>query len=167
MGGSVQHRIITLAVVAVIDGDKVTLLDRKGRVLRDGIALSEVQVADRGAVECYLWRRWAAAADRGNSRNREEKLADPWTRKAVTLSASFRLRRHAPPPQSNRRRFQEYPTKTWPEAATRMWMQGHNRWRRHDRSGWVSWSHSVSSNQNKRAEARYGEENEHYCRASA
>ena len=46
--------------------------------------------------------------------------------------------------------FESYPTTSWDDAAKRMWHQGHNRYRRHSRSGWVRWAHTVANNHNKR-----------------
>jgi hypothetical protein len=151
--------------VAVIrSGSRATLVDRNGRTLRSNVAIARLGPADENVLSDYLWRRWAQYAI---DRTRFDAEGDPWTRKALVLVKSFRLRRHGKPCRSSRRQGDRFKSGTWPEAADRMWMQAHNRYCRHRRTGWERWAWTVSGNQNKRAEDRYEPQNQHHGDAGA
>ena len=148
-------RIETVWVSAVIQGETARLIDRDGRKVGSAKLSRLEPVSADIAVACL----WQVAAKRLVDRFDFywlKNVGNAWEQKARCLATSLRLRMKGRPGKGGRRRFDKYGTTAWPEAAKRMVSQGYNRAKRHDRSGWVLWSHTVSSNQNKRAEARYG-----------
>jgi hypothetical protein len=148
-------QIETFTVSAIIRGDKATLIDRHGCTIGHA-ERSQLGPLDDGAKEELAWQR-AVNSMAGHFAFRQlAQINDPWLKKADTLASSFRLRQHDRPKRSDRQRLANFRTTTWPDAGIRMVEQAHNRFRRNGRSGWTLWSHTVSSNQNKRAEARYG-----------
>lgn len=158
-----QIRIQPVPVHAIVLGDFVILVDRRGRPLSTRQRLSELEGAlDPSVPATWAWR---LAARRMKSQflsrcgNRQKS---PWETKVSTLVASFRLRgRFRPAKARTRQRFERYATHTWEAASKRLWEQGHNRFRRHARGGWVRWAHTVSNNHNKKKGGRYA--NARYC----
>jgi hypothetical protein len=155
VGTTRRSEIRMLAIPACVRGDLAVLLDRKGRRLC-GVRLDRLGPISEELTSELLWHYAAKAMTFRYAFVSLKQCNDPWLKRARSLSASYRLRRHDRSYQGGRKQFDRYPTHTWSDAAKRMVQQAYNRFRRRDRSGWVLWSHTVSSNQNKRAESRYG-----------
>lgn len=157
MSSAKTPHIQMLAVAAIVDGQRATLLDRNGRTICMSVALSRVgPVNEEQILATYAWDTAAIRMAGALLARRKRNEADPWQRKADSLAKSFRLRSFDRAARGGRTRFEKYSTTTWPEAAKRLWQQAHNRVRRHDRGGWIRWAHTASGNGNKRADARYG-----------
>ena len=154
-----------LTVPAMIRGNLAILLDNKGNVIRHGVSLSRLTGPLAPAVE-DRWR-WEFAANRMAGKcfwqMQSKKDSDPWVQKAGSLAKSFHLRSFDCVNPTGKCRFEKYATCTWEEAATRLWHQANNRARRHSRSGWIRWAHTVSSNHNKRKGGRYDKAKSSHC----
>ncbi len=149
--------IQTVPVNAVMRGGHVYLIDRNGRRISSSHLLSNIvgEVSESVITKLswdYAVRRMLS---RCAGRRTAAKMSD-WDRKAETLSRSFLMRRRFGAFKAKgRQRFERYKTSDWETACKRVWQQGHNRYRRHSRSGWVRWAHTVSNNHNKRKGGRY------------
>ncbi len=163
---SLASEVRLLTIPALIRGDIAILLDNKGNAIRHGVSLSRITGSLDPAVE-DRWR-WKVAASRLGGKCFRQMLSkresDPWVRKADSLEKSFYLRSFDQVNPTGKCRFEKYRTHTWEEAATRLWHQGNNRARRHSRSGWIRWAHTVSSNHNKRKGGRYGKAQGSNCK---
>lgn len=151
-------RILTLTLAAVVRDGTAVLLDKHGRRI-GAVRVGRIGPLDGPATEKYLWRAWAnAEASRWGHRFRMGLYLEhnAWARKAKNLAASFRLRKHRPPAVSHRRRLCNFLTKTWWDAAKRMQRDGHYQLRYSAMTGWEKWAMTVSRNENKRADERYG-----------
>ncbi|KAA5541497.1 hypothetical protein FYK55_18235 [Roseiconus nitratireducens] len=150
----------TVCVQAVEVNGSLMLLDRSGKRLCGAVRQSDLGES-RNLFVLNAWR-WSFAIDRMKVRIKRQidnQTVDPWTRRAGSLAQSLRIRkRFARPVPSSRRRFEAYTTATWPEAAKRLWQQGNNRRRRHERTGWVRWAHTVANNHNKRKGGCYAKD---------
>ena len=145
-------RVIELNIPALVRKDRATLLDRNGRAICT-VRLGRLGIPPADAVEERLWKDWASRMVLKLFALLQRQPADPWQKKAQGLAVSFRLRRRQRSPKSQRKMLDNFRTTGWRDASTRMVLQACNRFRRHDRSGWNRWSHTVSSNQNKRVDA--------------
>lgn len=138
--------------------DEFILVDSRGSAIRRFKHVSEITVPlSQPAINRWRWQTAIVRLSwRLQGRARSRSL-EPWGRRCASLSASFRLRRlshnNKDPPK---KQSKKYRTSTWEAAATRLREQGHNRFRRYNRSGWSRWSHTVSNNQNKRKGGPYG-----------
>lgn len=152
MRATAGPEVTALSITAIVVGGKATLLDRHGRRLC-GVKLDRLGVPDPAVIRGRLWADWAKLAMVRAFGASQKSSRDPWRRKAENMAASFRLRRRQKPYLGGMRRLDNFSSPTWHSAALRMVQQAHNRLRRFERSGWVRWSHTVSNNQNKRADA--------------
>lgn len=138
-------------VAALIEGNRVQLLDRFGRriasVNRERLGPLEQGVAVR--------MRWERTAKRLAIRAKQHFCAprNAWSARAASLAASFNLRRYERDPLGGRKRFEKYRTTEWKDASHRLRQQITNRCRVRTRSGWQRWSYTVSNNQAKRVAA--------------
>lgn len=152
-----QFRIRQLSVYAVLHGDVVILIDHLGRPISRRRRRSDFE-RDLAPSVPEVWA-WRFAVRRMKSQftvrcTRRQK--PPWQAKADSLAVAFRIRARSRPIKArSRQRFERYATSTWKAASKRLWEQGHNCFRRHSRSGWVRWAHTVSNNHNKRQGGRY------------
>jgi len=144
--------VTALSITAIVIGGIATLLDRHGRRIC-GVRLDRIGAPEPAAIESRIWNSWAKLATTLGFWASQKDSRDPWCRKAENLAVSFRLRLRQKPHLGGMRRLDNFSTPTWHEAASRMVAQAHNRLLRFDRSGWIRWSHTVSNNQNKRADA--------------
>ena len=145
-------QVVPLTIYGVVQNRTARLFDRDGRSLCS-VRVDRIGLPPKRVVRRIIWWNWATRmAQRARSFS-QKRLADPWLRKAEVLAMSFRLRRRQQQYLGGRRRLDRFNTTTWHDAALRMVLQAHNRFRRFARSGWVRWSHTVSNNQNKRADA--------------
>lgn len=151
-------------VPVLVDGDSLVIVSGSGRRLSRNIRLTELNSCPDAIL--FRYPHWQRAANR--MRNRAEAAVQrhaggDWTQKAHTLAASVRLRRRDDRRVRARRRFESYRTQTWDEAANRMWMQAHNRFRHYHRSDWHRWAITVANNHNKRQGGRYATSTYSHC----
>jgi hypothetical protein len=158
-----EMRLRTLTVNAIECAGQVFLIDRLGRKISR--SLDPAQIEGQLQRDTLVRLQWAASVRRMQAKLKtrlSRRQLDVWMQKASSLAASFRLRRRfCRPKPVSRQRFERYLTDTWSDACTRLVMQGINRNRRHSRSGWVRWSHTVANNHNKKRGGRYSYE--YYC----
>lgn len=145
-----------VTVLAVVTGRGFTLLDRQGHMI--GATLRATCLngpIEPRMAEPHLWRlataRMAATSKRYNASRRE----NAWLRRADSLAKSFQIRGRDRSCPHSRQRFERYSTSDWPQAVSRMYMQGINAARYHSRSGWQRWANTVANNHNKRKGGRY------------
>lgn len=155
-----------VAVAALVNGERVRLMDRSGHPITAWIPTARLGPLDDAAAHSVLWtdcvRRMAYRVGRDATRG----LTDPWLRRVISMVASFRLRRLHSAPGNGRRHFDQYPTTTWPAAAKRLVQQGHNRFRVRARTGWERWAYSASNNEKKRADA-HERKRKHQCQKAS
>lgn len=153
-----QFRIQRVSVNAICQGDFVILIDCHGQRLSSRKRRSDIE-CELGASIAGQWA-WRLAVRRMKDRFTGRctlRQKTPWQAKADNLASSFRIRArffHSNKARS-RQRFERYSTSTWEAASKRLWEQGHNRFRRHRRGGWVRWAHTVANNHNKKQGGRY------------
>lgn len=152
-------RFESVSLTAVIQGERVTLVDRGGRVLGRSDRLDRLSLLDDRNRLLTEWA-WRDAIDRIktwiSTRARSQKQScNPWQKKVQSLESSFRRRstEHARP--RGRCRFEKYSTQTWEDAVVRLWQQGRNHYRYFSRSGWHGWAYTVANNHNKKMGGRY------------
>lgn len=157
----IQLRQVTVNAIDV--GNGVILVDRHGEQICRRKRLVDLQGNVPAAVlKAWQWRFAAQGMKNRLSSRCSSRDLTPWERRTQSLAASFRLRRRFPLTKArSRQRFQRYSTHTWDDACSRLWQQGHNRFRRHARTGWERWAHTVSNNHNKRKGGRYARQS--YC----
>ncbi len=141
-----------LALVAVVMRcGSPALVDRDGRVLARCVRLDQLGPMTADALVEWAWHDTVKRfADCLNAREASLR-ANPWYRRADSLSKSFTLRGRDHYYGGGRRVFDRYKTKTWPDASKRLALQASNRHRVRSRSGWERWAYTVSNNQKKRA----------------
>lgn len=155
MKRKVPHATL-ITVLGVNDGKKVTLLDRRGRALCRDVSVTKLEgPIDYRLAQKRIWERVANWMRVNLYQRTKQRPENPWQARANNLATSFTLRSYDLSRPGARRHFETYPTTTWKAASKRMWEQGHNRYRRHTRSGWARWSSTVSNNHNKRKGGRY------------
>lgn len=147
-----RTEITTITVAAAIRDGIAVLLDRDGRALGKRIRLERFGEISAEARTAWEWHYAVRNMAQALASRTAARMADPWARRMNNLVASFRLRRFDRPLRGGRAFFDSYATHTWSEAAKRLVMQGHNRFRVRTRSGWERWAYTVSNNQQKRAD---------------
>jgi len=152
----IRTKLEVIQVHVIVKGDRVRVMDRDGRVSGRWYVREQLEGSLASGVEVQL--RWEEATQRLARRAASwvsSAAKSSWEAKSESLAKSFRLRALDKTRPRGRCRFESYSTKTWEEATLRLWHQANNRARRHDRNGWVLWSHTVSNNHNKRKGGRY------------
>lgn len=146
-------QISVVSVAAIVANGRATLLDRHGNKTKQCMSIEDLGTLTPAGFFKVTWSRRAHAMVEALERRTTRRVSDPWMRRATNLAVSFRLRRLDGPRRSGRRRFDRYATTSWSEAARRLVMQGHNRFRVRNRSGWERWAYTVSNNEKKRVDA--------------
>lgn len=156
-----KAELTTIEVAALVQGDRVLLLDRSGKRIGCSVLADRIGRLDDNVAAKLLWQK---AAERMLAAYWEESFRrnlSGWGKKAASLAASCRLRLLDQQRPRNRTSVVQttYATTTWQKAAQRMWHQANNRFRLHARSGWRRWASSVANNSNKRKGGRYAQSN--------
>jgi len=149
-----SYYVTELTIPALVRKGRARLLDRDGRAICT-IRLARLGIPPASAIEELRWKNWAKQKTLQFFWSSHKPLLDPWQKRAYSLVVSFRLRRRGCPPRSQRKLLDNFVTINWHDASIRMTQQAWNRLRRYDRSGWDRWSHTMSCNQNRRAERIY------------
>ena len=144
--------IRTVTINAIVQGDRVTPIDRYGNVICKYKRLGDIEgPIDAKAASRWQWMTTVNRIKARLAQRADSRVLDPWLRKTDSLSRSLRLRkRFAPTAPTRKQYFECYSTNTWSKAIERLLQQAHNRMRRSLLSKWDHWSLTVSNNHNKK-----------------
>ncbi|OHB60855.1 MAG: hypothetical protein A2Y12_10120 [Planctomycetes bacterium GWF2_42_9] len=150
--------IKTVEVAAIIQGNYMQLIDRRGHNLRK-IKCELLGMPDDLTVERMKWCQvMESQMHRLNCFSFSSK-SNPWFKRANSMSQALRLRRKDRCSKGGRKQLDEWNTKTWKEAVSRVVEQAYNESRKYLQSPWMKWAVQISKNQQKRIESRYGKIN--------
>jgi hypothetical protein len=150
--------IKTVKIAAIVQGNYLQLIDRRGHNLRR-IKCELIGMPNDLTVERMNWSQVIEQQMHRINFFAFSLQKDLWFKRAHSMSHALRLRRKDKLSKEGRKQLDDWNTKTWNEAALRIVEQAYNESRKYLQSPWMRWAVQISKNQQKRIEARYGKIN--------
>lgn len=159
MGMAKLPQIQVVTVQAVVVGERVFLINSRGRRVGKGASRSAIK---SNINDNDIWLiSWRIAIHRMAGKGWYESVAKspnlmtPWQRKCHAIVCGLKLRWRASLGNNKRRSWDRFKTTTWDEALPRMYQQGYAAFNYHTKSPWQKWARTVAKNHNRKAEYRH------------